>query len=481
MLRSLYSGVSGLQNHQTRMDVVGNNVANVNTIGFKKGRVNFQDLISQGIKGSSRPNEAKGGVNPQQVGLGVSVASVDTIHTQGSFQSTGIKTDLAIQGNGFFILKNGEKQLYTRAGAFSIDQEGILVNPANGMRVQGWQSEMDENGNNVIDNSAPIGKISIPVGDKDQARATNRVFLASNLNKTTPLIADPNNPEQVREGSWVTTYDVLDSYGNTHQIRLSYQKSTDGGDPPQEIPNQWVATAEIIDGITTESIGEADDDDRAIQLAVAGTANGDGDNQVVVTFDNEGSLLSVGNGAGGESNAGELNFQVTFPVPNGGNDADGNPLTQTIDVVLGEVGSYSKSTTQFASESTNKFYEADGNKMGYLEDFTIDNQGIITGVYSNGTTKELAQLGMASFTNPGGLEKAGNTAFVKTSNSGNADIGVAGTTGKGIFQAGILEMSNVDLAEQFTDMIVTQRGFQANSKTITTSDQLLQELLQLKR
>lgn len=141
MMRSLYSGVSGLQNHQVRMDVIGNNISNVNTIGFKKGRVNFQDMISQSMGGAAKPTDELGGVNPKQVGLGMAVASIDTIHTQGSLQTTGKMDDLAIQGNGFFIMSSGAKQYYTRAGAFGLDQEGILVNPANGMKVQGWTAE----------------------------------------------------------------------------------------------------------------------------------------------------------------------------------------------------------------------------------------------------------------------------------------------------------------------------------------------------
>ena len=141
MMRSLYSGVSGLQNHQTRMDVIGNNISNVNTTGFKRGRVNFQDMLSQQMSGAAKPTESVGGVNPKEVGLGMTVASIDTIHTQGSLQTTGVQTDLAIQGNGFFVLKNGDKTYFTRAGNFGIDNQGTLVNPANGLRVQGWMAE----------------------------------------------------------------------------------------------------------------------------------------------------------------------------------------------------------------------------------------------------------------------------------------------------------------------------------------------------
>src|SRR5512138_2710271 len=140
MMRSLFSGVSGLQNHQVRMDVVGNNIANVNTTGFKKGRVNFQDLLYQQMSGASRPNEEVGGVNPKEIGLGMSIASIDTIHTQGSLQTTGVMTDVAVQGNGFFVLQRGDRTFFTRAGAFGLDADGRLVNPGNGFRVQGWSA-----------------------------------------------------------------------------------------------------------------------------------------------------------------------------------------------------------------------------------------------------------------------------------------------------------------------------------------------------
>src|SRR5262249_25748884 len=174
MMRSLYSGVSGLQNHQTRMDVIGNNISNVNTTGFKRGRVNFQDMMRQTMQGAARPNEQVGGADPKQVGLGMAVASIDTIFTQGSLQSTGVNTDVAIQGNGFFILKDGDKSFYTRAGAFGLDSNGTLVNPANGMRVQGWMARQI-NGTPVIQPAADPTDLLIPIGSKDPARATTNV------------------------------------------------------------------------------------------------------------------------------------------------------------------------------------------------------------------------------------------------------------------------------------------------------------------
>ena len=149
MMRSLYSGVSGLQNHQTRMDVIGNNISNVNTTGFKRGRVNFQDMISQQLSGAAKPTDEIGGVNAKEVGLGMTVASIDNIFNQGNLQSTGVSTDIAIQGNGFFVLKSGEESFYTRNGAFGLDMNGTLVNPATGMRVQGWMAE-DVNGQMMV-------------------------------------------------------------------------------------------------------------------------------------------------------------------------------------------------------------------------------------------------------------------------------------------------------------------------------------------
>ena len=184
MMRSLYAGVSGLQNHQTRMDVIGNNISNVNTVGFKKSRVNFQDMISQSIGGAAAPNEVRGGINPKQVGLGMSVASIDTIHTQGAFQSTGVVTDVAISGEGFFIMSEGENSFYTRNGAFDVDKDGILVNPANGMRVMGWQTQNIE-GTDVLSTADDLTELYIPIGQKDPARQTGLVELSCNLNKNT--------------------------------------------------------------------------------------------------------------------------------------------------------------------------------------------------------------------------------------------------------------------------------------------------------
>ena len=463
MMRSLYSGVSGLQNHQIRMDVLGNNISNVNTTGFKKGRVNFQDLLSQTLSGAARPNDEVGGVNPKQVGLGMLVATIDTIHTQGSLQTTGVMTDVAIQGEGFFILQDGDKLFYTRAGAFGLDENGTLVNPANGMRVQGWLAETIGE-TTIINTAADLEDLIIPVGGKDPARATTVVTFASNLDKRTPIIPPGTDPDApiVLEGTWRTTKDIYDSYGRAHQLVVDFTR-----DPL--IANRW--RAEVVVDPNAEVPTNTD-----VAGGLAAEAN-----VFYVDFDNNGvleSILDADLNVLGDTD--DLLVAVAFDVPESDAVA-GAAYRQIFNLNVGRVGLTQDSLTQYGNASSAKMITQDGYTMGYLESFKIDQSGIITGVYSNGANRALGQIAMASFTNPGGLEKAGENTYVVSNNSGDANIGESGIAGKGKIIAGALEMSNVDLAEQFTDMIVTQRGFQANSRTITTSDQMLQELLTLKR
>ncbi|MBB5226390.1 flagellar hook protein FlgE [Treponema ruminis] len=463
MMRSLYSGVSGLQNHQTRMDVIGNNIANVNTTGFKRGRVNFQDMISQQLQGAAKPTEEKGGVNPKEVGLGMTVAAIDTVFTQGNLQSTGISTDIAIQGNGFFIEKSGEKTYYTRAGAFSLDQNGTLVNPANGMRVQGWMAR-ELNGEMIVQSAATPTDLTIPVGSKDPAKATQNINFACNLNKNTPEI--PENPTEadIAKGTWNTEFKVYDSFGNEHLLNVNFSRVRGN-------PNQWTASVLV------------DPDNADFTQTRVGLGTTDGvENTFTVTFDNNGTLASVTDSAGNASNPdGEIILQASYTVPDSNADADGNPYRQTMNINLGTIGSMINTVTQSASASSTKAFYQDGYTMGYLENFKIDSTGKITGVYSNGTNRTLGQIALATFANQNGLEKAGDNTYVKSNNSGEAKINESGIAGAGSLLAGALEMSNVDLTEQFTDMIVTQRGFQSNAKTITTADTLLETVLSLKR
>jgi len=461
MMRSLYSGVSGLRNHQIRMDVLGNNIANVNTYGFKKSRVSFQDILSQRMSGASAPTAQKGGVNPKQIGLGMTVASIDKIFSQGSLQTTGLNLDLAIQGDGFFVLRKGEELFYTRAGGFGLDKNGTLVNPANGLRVQGWQATQVGT-DYIINTTGNVDDIIIPIGGKIKAKATEIIKYQSNLDAQTPLLPAGREPtlKELLDATVSTNIDAYDSKGNIHTVTLEFSRI-------EEEKNAWGVTASI-----------ADADPNTLTLDVGGVNINDS-NSIIMRFNNEGAPISIEDNpltAGAPRdiiNAGQfiVSLNATFP-------RDG--IDQIINLDFGGAGLYN-GITQFAAQTSTKAYEQDGYGMGYLESFTVDNTGVITGVYTNGNKAPIAQIAIATFTNPQGLGAEGENTFRNTNNSGLANIGPAEAGGRGRITAGALEMSNVDLAEQFTDMIVTQRGFQANSRSITTSDQMLQELLTLKR
>ncbi|MDR0526862.1 MAG: flagellar hook protein FlgE [Spirochaetaceae bacterium] len=468
MMRSLFSGVSGLQNHQTRMDVVGNNIANVNTTGFKRGRVNFQDMIYQQIGGAARPNEEVGGVNPKEVGLGMTIASIDTIHTQGSLQSTGNQTDIAINGQGFFVLAEGQNKLYTRAGAFSLDRDGTLVDPSNGMKVQGWMAET-VNGQTLLEVSRDVGDLTIPVGSKDPARETSRILFACNLDKRMPEIPEGAGEDIIRANTWNTQIKIFDSFGSDHTLQASFTRVPGTA-------NSWTVTVAVDPQAAVAT-------NTAVGLGAQAPAAG-GAATFTVQFTNNGTILSAADGEGnvsGGEGGGPVTMNVAYDVPATDPGADGAPVRQMFTLDMGDVGTFTRALTQFAESSSSKAVEQDGYAMGYLENFKIDSSGIITGIYSNGTNRTIGQIALATFANQGGLEKAGETNFRVSNNSGNANIGPSGVAGKGKIIAGTLEMSNVDMADQFVDMIVTQRGFQANSRTIQTADQLLQELLTLKR
>ena len=464
MMRTLYAGVSGLKNHQVRMDVIGNNIANVNTNGFKYERATFQDMISQTLQGAAEPRDNVGGVNPKQVGLGMVMASIDKIMTQGALQNTGKSTDVAISGEGFFILADGDKKFYTRSGNFDVDKSGNLVNPANGQKVQGWNAVKDPNGGNVVNAAGDTENIIVPLYSKEPAKQTSFVQFKSNLNSSVlsvPNTATPDeiarfitHPDPSQRRGHVTSIDVYDDQGNQHKLQVSLHKTDN---------NQWKASVVMPDAEQL-SVDVKGDGEQNITQA--------GSNEFLLGFSPDGKLSFVSDGTD-TKNQGELSTNILFRLP-------GNPEVKNIELRLGTVGE-ANGITQFSSAFTTKAVEQDGRTMGYLESFSIDASGMLTGVYSNGSNEPLAKIAMANFTNPEGLTKSGSNNFQESNNSGTPLIGESGIQGLGEINAGMLEMSNVDLAEQFTDMIVTQRGFQANSKSITTADQMIQELLGLKR
>ncbi|MCL2479523.1 MAG: flagellar hook protein FlgE, partial [Treponema sp.] len=420
----------------------------------------------QQLQGAARPTDVQGGVNPQEVGLGMSVASIDTLHIQGAFQTTGVGTDLAINGNGFFVLSDGGNQLFTRAGAFGLDEEGTMVNPANGMKVQGWMAQ-DVNGTQFLDVSRDTEDLVIPVGAKDPAKETSVVNFACNLDKRLPEIQEGANDIQTREGTWNTSMKIYDSFGQEHTMRAALTKVPG-------VNNSWNVTV---------AVDPENPDPTNASVGLGGEPPAPGAvSSFTVNFSNNGTILSAVDAAGNESGGeGDVIMNVGYDVQGATPGPDGAMVRQNFALHLGTVGSATNSLTQFAEASSSKAVTQDGHTMGYMDNFKIDGSGIITGVFSNGTTRVLGQVAMASFTNQGGLEKAGDNTFRASNNSGTANIGPSGIAGKGKIQAGALEMSNVDMADQLTDMIITQRGFQVNSRTIQTADQLLQELLTLKR
>ncbi len=457
MMRSLFSGVSGLKNHQTRMDVIGHNISNVNTYGYKFSRVTFQDMLSQTLAGAAKPEEDKGGVNPRQVGLGMTIASIDRIFTQGSLQNTGNQTDLALSGDGFFILGKGDKNFYTRAGNFTLDRDGTMVNPANGLRVKGWMAVTNERGEKVVNSTGTPEDIVIPIYGKIDAKETNYVRYKCNLDSKMPVVP-ANATGRMRSSAGVTTnIDVYDKLGNPHRMTMTFWRTG---------TNQWTASAAI-----TDALGQMILD---VPAGANQANNPNPGSRINLRFSPEGRLISVADGGSpDELNQGDLVINANYRVA-------GDPTIRTIRLDLGKAGLL-EGITQFSSVSTTKAVEQDGFGMGYMESFNIDNSGIITGIYSNGAKLMVGQVAMAVFNNPMGLTASGENLFEVSNNSGLPNIGPADQAGRGKIIAGTLEMSNVDLAEQFTDMIITQRGFQANSRSITTSDQMLQELLSLKR
>lgn len=410
MLRSLFSGITGLRAHQTMMDVVGNNIANVNSVGFKSSNVVFEDTLSQQLRSAGAPTPTTGGMNPAQVGLGVKIAGVNTNFTQGAAQLTGRSTDMMIQGDGFFVTQAQGQQLYTRAGAFSLDAQGNLTTP-DGALVMGWQA--DSYGK--LDTNASPSPVNLPVGTLLPPNATTSVTVGGNIPAETPA------------GTTIAaTINCYDAQGTVHPLKASFTPVPDPADPTgaTKLPNQWNLVA----------------DDNG---STVGTA--------VVSFD---------------PTTGALTSPTSLPITFSGG------ATATVNL---------SGVTQYAGANTLAATDQNGSGMGSLQGYTISPDGVMEGVFSNGLKRPLAQIAMATFNNPPGMEKVGNSSYRATTNSGAAQIGVSGTGGRGLISGGALEMSNVDLAAEFTQLIVSERGFQANSRVITSADEILQDLVNLKR
>ncbi|MCU1604376.1 MAG: flagellar hook-basal body protein [Modestobacter sp.] len=410
MLRSMFSAISGLKAHQTKLDVTGNNIANVNTVGFKSSQTVFEDTLSQVMRNGSAPTAATGGTNPAQVGLGVKLGGITTNFGQGSTQNTGRSTDFMISGDGFFVTQTGNQETYTRAGSFDYDGAGNLVTPDGGV-LQGWMAKGGK-----IDTNGAIDNLKIPFGEVMAPAQSTKGSLVGNLSGTTA----PGTSVQ-------TQMQMFDALGNKHQVNLTFTKGDN--------PNEWSVVAVDEAGNTLTSTA-ADP----------------------LTFDPvTGSLAGT---------------DATFQLTPDSSMTDSWPGDLTIDL---------SAIKQFGGTTSLTPADVDGNAMGTLESISLSGDGTIVGVYSNSLREPIGKLALATFSNPGGLSKSGNSSYAVGDNSGQPVVGAAGSGGRGTLAAGALEMSNVDLAEEFTNLIVAQRGFQANSRVITTSDQVLQELVNLKQ
>jgi len=704
MVRSLYAGISGLRNHQVSMDVIGNNISNVNTVGFKSGRVTFEESMAQLLQGASRPAGNAGGTNPLQIGLGMQVGSIDTILNQGNLQTTGQITDLAIEGKAYFTYSNGDGNYYSRNGALQLDAEGYLVSPTNGYRLQGTTAASD----GTYPAGTVIGDLRIPYGEKAPARATTEISYTCNLDSDsaglgtithsnrfitqaastdllTSLYDVDGNDLQLQEGDNIlvsisgsdtasipitatttladlatavqnylrtetgsgfitvnatngdlTVDSTLDpatpinglsitssrSQSNSYVTNaFSFPPTIDGGTQESATGLRVPATSNTLISNVFDASGNAlgleagdnvvingtvgGDNISPLEIPYASAANGDSvytmgdlvsriqqafslpatdgtvranpsvsmnqtntdDDQlpdgsivirgqpeqafsitgVTITASNENNNatapttfnanlgfteIQTARDTGSQDTSIEVydesgdahTIMTTFThsgQPNqwyweirteggeqilGGNRGmisfgqDGSPSAFTyddnatgfsfdpmngsnvvsIDLNYGMPGSF-KGITQFRSESTTVARDQDGYPMGKLSDVSIDENGEISGVYTNGVSKSISRIYVAEFNNPAGLLKIGDSMFTTSNNSGDAVLMRPGVGSTSSIKPGSLEMSNVDLASEFTSMITTQRGYQANARVITTSDSMLQELVQLVR
>jgi len=408
MLRALSSGVSGLRANQAALDVIGNNLANVNTPGYKGARASFADLLSQTLKGEQAPAPGRGGINPMQIGLGAALGAVRPNMGQGAVEATDNPTDLAIQGEGFFVLAAEGQRVYSRAGAFALDAEGALVDAATGLRVQGL-----------------TGDVLVRPGSLMAAQATGRVTLGGNLDG------------QAADGTLVpVTLTVRDSLGGAHTLTLTFTKNFAAA------PGQWDWT-----------VTEAD-------AAITGLGGASG----AVVFDAAGQL------AAGQT----ATLTITYAP------ATGVASPQAVTLDFGSAQNPSP-LTGFAQASTPAMTAQDGFAAGSLQAFSIAPDGTVVGVYDNGRTQVIDRLALARFANPAGLVRLGQNLFRESENSGPPDVGAPGDGGRGTLIPSALERSNVDLAREFTDLVVAQRGFEAAARIIGVSDQVLQTVVNLKQ
>lgn len=489
MMRALYSGVSGLKVHQTKMDVIGNNIANVNTVGFKGSSASFADVFYQTSQSASGPNAETGtaGRNAIQIGLGSSLNAISTnVSVAGGAQRTDNPFDCMLTGDGFFIVNKGGSNYFTKNGAFTVDGAGTLCTYG-GENVMGWQVDSD---GNIVKAQVSALHIMAPENQYAEPEATTDAFISGNIDgKDVQLGTEAGVPTQIN---------IYDNVGESFTVKLSV-KNTD------KTRQYSVTVSDIVDSNDKSIFAKYDETTKKYvptditkfkfgDVEYTATVNADtgavtlahGDSSIIAFNPSNGAFSGVyKSGATGDAlTAKDLKLDLSAT----GTDftlEEGNTFSNTgVNIDFSSITGYSESKTSKLepTKGTLKDRTGAGVTVGNMTNLSIDQSGKIYGIYSNGTNKLLGQIAVATFSNPAGLEAMGGTLFQQTRNSGEFDgIGQDPTSGNGKIDTGVLEMSNVDLSTEFTNMITTQRGFQANSRIITTSDTLLEELINLKR
>ncbi|MCR5590170.1 MAG: flagellar hook-basal body complex protein [Lachnospiraceae bacterium] len=482
MMRSLFSGVAGLKTHQTKMDVIGNNIANVNTVAYKSQNVTFQELMYQTTQSASAANAetGRGGVNAKQIGLGVQTGAINAnITTSGASQTTGNPFDIQIKGDSFFIVSDGSNNYFTRAGAFYVDGMGNLAMTSNGYTVMGWQEDPTKPGTIIKDTVSPL-KIMSAENKVSAPEQTTRAYLSGVIDKNSTQLSSPNG--------LIVNIGIYDSLGYSYIAKFAIKDTGTSKDDGK----YTLEPVDLIDSKGYSLMYSSDPSDPNYKQGYE--KNG---------YDAEGGPGAGGGGTWpktmaidltGATNPGFISYDTetgkSLDVDTAGNDKTFNITIGGIDAFTADIGLQLGTSTMYDNKGTSTIKgnsgDYDGNyagrKVGEMSGVAIAQDGKITATYDNGTSRLLGQIAVANFANPSGLEKIGDNLYQSTPNSGAFDgIGEDITAGAGSMSSGVLEMSNVDLSAEFTDMITTQRGFQANSRIITVSDSMLEELTNLKR
>lgn len=499
MMRSLFSAVSGLKTHQTRMDVIGNNIANVNTEAFKASSVRFSELMYQTMSTASGGDASTGtgGVNAKQVGLGVSTAStMINITGAGSSETTGNPFDLKLsdsQTTNFFIVSDGTNTMFTRAGSFYVDGNGYLCMSSTGYTVQGWQ--VDKTTGEIHKDTVSPLQVMSPSNTTSAPEATTKAYVHG--------ILDKEDTDVTGKDGYVMTLGFYDDlgYSYTAKFAVSTPKTTDKATGN----NYFISLTDILDSngnsiVTKDETGNAitNEAQKRDMLNKIWGADGNADDGKATNapkgyymkYDaNKGTFISISKGVG-DAGANAVTAQTlklsTLVTSSTTNNADGTTQKSNfkdinVDFSTSTNVSNGKKSTLKVEKGTSVGKET-GKKNGAMIGLSVDQSGKIYASYDNGNTELLGQIAVAQFANASGLEKIGDNCYQTTLNSGEFDgVGVAVDADGSKINSGQLEMSNVDLSGQFTDMIITQRGFQANSRVITVSDTLLEELINLKR